>query len=323
MPPHIHTVEGPLPAAELGVTLIHEHVMVDFIGAEHASPDRYDAGEVFRVALPYLQQFRDLGGRTLVECTPAYIGRDPGLLRRLAEASGVRLITNTGYYGAANDKYLPPHAFTETAEQLADRWLRECENGLDGTAIRPGFIKIGVDTGPLSEVDAKLVRAAARVHQRTGLTIASHTGPGIPALAQIDLLEQLGVSPRAWIWVHAQAEQDPAIHLQAARRGAWVELDGIAPNTIDRHVALVTVMRDAGLLDRVLISHDAGWYNVGEPNGGTFRAYDSLFTRFVPALREAGFTEAEVRRLTRENPCRALAGWDENKLGRRCDGCRE
>jgi predicted metal-dependent phosphotriesterase family hydrolase len=308
MPAHIQTAHGPVSADALGLTLIHEHVMVDFIGAEHVSAERYDADEVSRVALPYLQQLWELGGRTLVECTPPYIGRDPALLRRLAEASGVHLITNTGYYGAANDKYLPPHAFTETAEQLADRWLRECESGLDGTGILPGFIKIGVDTGPLSEVDAKLVRAAARVHQRTGLTIASHTGPGIPALAQLDLLEEVGVSPRAWIWVHAQAEPDSAIHLQAARRGAWVEFDGIAPNTVERHVALVTAMKGAGLLDRVLISHDAGWYNVGEPNGGTFRAYDMLFTHFLPALREAGFSEAEVRQLTVENPLRVLVG---------------
>jgi predicted metal-dependent phosphotriesterase family hydrolase len=308
MPVQIQTAQGPVSADALGLTLIHEHVMVDFIGAEDVSADRYDADEVFRVALPYLQQLRELGGRTLVECTPTYIGRDPALLRRLAEAGGVHLITNTGYYGAAHDKYLPPHAFTETAEQLADRWLRECESGLDGTGIRPGFIKIGVDTGRLSEVDAKLVRAAALVHQRTGLTIASHTGPGVPALAQIDLLEELGVSPRAWIWVHAQAEPDSAIHLQAARRGAWVEFDGIAPNTVERHVALVSAMREAGLLDRVLISHDAGWYNVGEPNGGTFRAYETLFTRFLPALGEAGFSEGEIRQLTVENPRRALEG---------------
>jgi phosphotriesterase-related protein len=220
----------------------------------------------------------------------------------------VQLITNTGYYGAANDKYLPAHAHHEVAEQLADRWLREWEEGVDGTGIRPGFIKIGVDAGPLSEVDAKLVRAAARVHQRTGLTIASHTGPGVPAMAQIDLLEELGVSPGAWIWVHAQSEKDTAMHIRAARRGAWVEFDGIGPNSVERHVELVWTMKAAGLLDRVLVSHDAGWYHVGEPNGGNYRPYDTLFTRFLPALRAAGFTETEIRRLTVENPRRALVG---------------
>src|SRR5688572_13735063 len=105
MPTHIPTVQGPVPADTLGVILIHEHVMVDFIGADRVSPERYDADAVFRAALPHLKQFRELGGGTLAECTPAYIGRDARLLRRLADESGVRLITNTGYYGAANDKY--------------------------------------------------------------------------------------------------------------------------------------------------------------------------------------------------------------------------
>src|SRR5438309_414333 len=86
---------------------------------------------------------------------------------------------------------------------------------------------------PAEEVGAKLVHAAALAHGRTGLTIASHTGPGVPAMAQIALLEEAGVSPRHWIWVHAQAEKERALHLEAARRGAWVEFDGIAPESVE------------------------------------------------------------------------------------------
>jgi phosphotriesterase-related protein len=308
MASQIDSVQCPIPAPELGITLVHEHVMVDFAGADQVNPDRYDAEEVFHTALPHLQRLRELGGRTLVECTPAYLGRDARLLRRLAEASGVRLVTNTGYYGAGNDRYLPAHAYTETVPQLADRWLRECEEGVDGTGIRPGFIKIGVDAGPLSEVDAKLVRAAAIVHRRTGLTIASHTGPGVPAMAQIELLEEAGVSPSGWIWVHAQVERDTELHEAAARRGAWVEFDGIGPDSVEQHVTLSVNMKRAGLLDRVLVSHDAGWYHVGEPGGGSFRSYDALFTLFLPALHDAGFTEEEIRRLTVDNPRRAFSG---------------
>jgi phosphotriesterase-related protein len=65
-------------------------------------------------------------------------------------------------------------------------------------------------------------------------------------------------------------------------------------------------MRAAGRLDRVLLSHDAGWYHVGEPNGGTYRAHDTLFTAFIPGLRARGFTEAEIRLLIVDNPRRAL-----------------
>ena len=67
-------------------------------------------------------------------------------------------------------------------------------------------------------------------------------------------------------------------------------------------------MKSQQLLDRVLLSHDAGWYHVGEPGGGSFRKYDTLFTAFLPALKAGGFSDGEVRRLLVENPRRALGG---------------
>src|SRR5688500_16004783 len=119
----VQTVTGPVAADRLGVTLMHEHVLVDFIGAGQVSPSRYDRDVVFAAVLPYLEQVRGLGCDTLVECTPAYLGRDPRLLERLSEASGIHILSNTGYYGAAQDKHLPAHAFDETAEQLSARWI--------------------------------------------------------------------------------------------------------------------------------------------------------------------------------------------------------
>lgn len=304
----IETVRGPVPADRLGLTLMHEHVLVDFIGAGDVSPSRYDANEAFKAVLPHLGAAKRLGCETLVECTPAYLGRDPRLLERLSEAAGIHILTNTGYYGAAQDNHLPPHAFTETAEQLAARWIREAERGLDGTNVKPAFMKIGVDAAPLSDVDAKLVRAAALTHRSTGLPIAAHTSGGAAAMEELDILHRAGVPPSAFIWVHAHNERDQTFHVRAARRGAWVEFDGISEKSVDRHVALVQRMKSEGLLHRVLVSHDAGWYRVGEPGGGTFRPYDTLFTKFIPALKAAGFTEQEVRQLLVENPRRVLAG---------------
>jgi phosphotriesterase-related protein len=301
------TVQGPVPAAALGVTLPHEHVLVDFIGADKVSRERYDADEVFKVALPYLKRVKELGCQTLVECTPAYLGRDPQLLRRLAEASGLKLLTNTGYYGAVQGKYLPAHARTESAGQLAARWLAEWADGIEGTGIRPGFVKIGVDAGRLTEVNRKLVQAAARVHGESGLTVAAHTGDGVAALDELKVFTAEGAAGHAFIWVHAQNEKDPALHARAAEQGAWVEFDGVGPQTVKRHVELVRAMKANGYLGQVLLSHDAGWYHVGTPGGGTFRSYDTLFTELIPALKEAGFTDAEVKRLTVDNPREAFA----------------
>jgi phosphotriesterase-related protein len=287
---------------------MHEHVLVDFIGASQVSASRYEPDAVVAKVLRHLHQATALGAATLVECTPAYLGRDPRLLRRLAEASGLHILTNTGYYGANQGKHLPPHAMTENAEQLAARWIREWERGIDDTGIKPAFMKIGVNAGPLSPIDAKLVHAAGITHKATGLPIAAHTGNGIAAVEEMDRLEQAGVPLSAFIWVHAHGETDVTRHTRAAARGAWVEFDGISEKTVDRHVTLVQQMRAAGHLDRILVSHDAGWYRVGEPDGGVFRPFDTLFTRFVPALTAAGLTPADVRRLLVDNPRRALTG---------------
>jgi len=303
----IQSVTGEVPADRLGLTLMHEHVLVDFIGADKVSAGRYDADEAFKTVLPHLEQARALGCQTLVECTPAYLGRDPALLKRLSEASGVNILTNTGYYGAAKDKHLPAHAFTETAEQLAERWTREAERGIDGTSIKPAFMKIGVDEGPLSEIDAKLVRAAAMTHRRTGLPIASHTSTGVAAIEELDILDRAGVPLSSFIWVHAHNERDTNFHTRAATRGAWVEFDGISPSSVARHVELVVFMKNNNLLDRVLVSHDAGWYRVGEPRGGQFRPYSSLFELFVPALKMAGCSDEEVLSVLVTNPRLALS----------------
>jgi phosphotriesterase-related protein len=301
------TVSGPIALERMGITLPHEHVLVDFAGAEAVSPARYDREEVFATVLPYLQRARALGVETLVEATPAYLGRDPLLLKRLADASGLRILVSTGYYGARGDQHLPRHAFTDPADSLAARWIREWTDGIDGTGIRPGFIKIGVDTGPLSEIDRKLIRAAARTHLRTGLTIAAHTGPAVGALGQLAVLEEEGVDPSAWIWVHAQAEDDSTLHVRAAQSGAWISFDGLAPGDVERYVARVAFMKTEGLLQRVLVSHDAGWYHVGEPGGGAFRPYETLFTEFLPALKAAGFTDGEIHQLIAVNPAEAYA----------------
>jgi phosphotriesterase-related protein len=169
-------------------------------------------------------------------------------------------------------------------------------------------MKIGVDSGPLSEVDAKLVRAAAIAHRATSLPIAAHTGDGVAAFEELDLIEQAGVPLSAFIWVHAHSEKDETRHVKAAARGAWVEFDGISEKSVDRHVTLVMRMKAAGHLGRVLVSHDAGWYRVGEPDGGEFRPFDTLFTKFIPALKAAGATEGDVRQLLVDNPSRALTG---------------
>ena len=198
--PKIITVTGEIPASQIGKTLHHEHILVDFIGADSISYDRWNKEEVVEKVLPYLQEIKELGYETLVECTPAYLGRDPELLKMLSEKSGLQILTNTGYYSAVGAKYIPEHGFTENAEQLAERWIEEAENGIEGTGIYPGFIKIAVERGPLEEINRKVVEAACITHKATGLTIMSHTGLALPAFQELEILNEYGVHPSAFIW---------------------------------------------------------------------------------------------------------------------------
>jgi phosphotriesterase-related protein len=300
----IQTVRGPVDPAALGVTLVHEHVLVDFAGV--ASRATWDEDEVFRVVRPHLDELRQRGCQTFVECTPAHLGRAPSLLRRLSEASGLQVLTNTGYYGAAKDVAIPKHAWSETPAQIAARWTAEARGGIASTGIRPGFVKSGVDAGPLSPIDRKLVEAAALCHLDTGLTLAIHTGDGTAALAILETLQATGVSPEAWIWVHASNVSDRALHARIADEGAWVELDNLSPETLAQTVDAAVDMRAGGRLSRLLVSQDAGWYHVGEEGGGRYRTHSFLFDAFVPALRGRGFSDADVRTLLVSNPARAF-----------------
>jgi phosphotriesterase-related protein len=274
---------GALQAAQPRASiLVHEHVMVDFIGADRIGPGRYSPDEVFRVARPKLEEVNRLGCRRLIECTPNYLGRDPELLARLAGATGVELWTNTGLYGASDHKFVPRFAQTETADQLARRWIREARE-----PWKPRFIKTGVNRGPLDALDRKLVTAAAITSRETGLPIACHTGDGLAALDELEIVGEARVNPSKLIWVHAQNEKDHAIHEKMARSGAWVEFDGIGPKSAAWHVECVRFMASQGLLAHTLISQDSGWYHVGEPGGGDYRGYTYIYTDFLPQLDPA------------------------------------
>jgi phosphotriesterase-related protein len=303
----IITVKGPVSSKSTGIWLTHEHILVDFIGADSANPSRYDRKAVITKALPYLMEVRRMGCGTFVDCTPEYIGRDPLILKALSDSTGVNILTNTGYYGAVNNKYIPDFAFNESAEELSRRWIDEWKNGIGNTRIKPGFIKIGVNKDSLSEFHAKLVRAAALTHLRTGMTIASHTGPSVPAFQQLEILKKEGVSPEAFIWVHAQAEHDISKLAEAASTDAWISLDNLNEKNIDYILSVISALKEKGYLNRILVSHDAGWYDPAKENGGEFRGYNTMFEKLIPAMKEKGFAGEEIEQVFLINPSNAYS----------------
>ncbi|WP_339863896.1 phosphotriesterase [uncultured Algoriphagus sp.] len=303
---YINSVSGSIPIDSMGLTLIHEHMLVDFIGADSVSKERYDQDEVIAKVLPFLMEVKKYGVKTIFDCTPSYLAKDPVLLKKLSEQSGIQLITNTGLYGTQKGKFLPDYAFKETAEELSERWITEYENGIEGTGIKPGFIKISVnEDNPLGEMDAKLVRAAGLTYEKTGLKIYSHTGTWKTAKQEVEILQKMAVEPSAFVWVHAQAEQNFQNYLEAAKLGVWISLDGIGWS-VDEYVDRLFFAKENGFLVNVLISHDAGWYDPAKPNGGDFVPFTNIFEKLMPALNDKGFDETDWKMLLEENPQRAL-----------------
>ncbi len=293
---------APAPEAVPGSVLVHEHVLVDFAGAEGDSRSRYSLDDAYKAALPRIEELKSFGCVRFLECTPNYLGRDPRLLLKLQQATGIELWTNTGIYGAAKRVGVPKYAYDESAEQLASRWVREARDGFEG--VKPRFIKTAVNGFPFEPIDTKLITAAAITSKATGLPICSHTnGAGPAAMAQLEILDKLKCPANKFVWVHAQSEKDHTFHVRAAQAGAWVEFDGINAKSAAWHLECVRLMEQKKLLGRTLISQDSGWYRVGEPGGGQFNGFTFIYTGFLPQL-DAGIRKT----LMVDNPRRAFAG---------------
>ena len=288
------------------IWLSHEHILVDFIGADSIQPNVWNHDTVIAEVIPFLEELKTFTVDYFVDATPAYLGRDVLLLEKMAKKTGLKIVTNTGLYGARNNKFLPKYVQKISAEALAKVWIAEFEDGIDGTSIKPGFIKIGVDTAdPLDTLHQKLVKASAITSLRTGLTIACHTGKAIGLWPQLEILEEMEVSPAKFIWVHAQAEDDNSSYLKAAAMGCWISLDGLGWD-VGRHLEKLVFAKEHGILDHILISHDAGWYDP-QKQQQTITPYTNIFTKLLPELRAQGFTEKEINLLISVNPAKAFA----------------
>ena len=161
-------------------------------------------------------------------------------------------------------------------------------------------------------MDTKIIKAAAIAHKATGLTIVSHTGTDGPAFAQLEILKDEGVSPDAFVWTHAQNGTFYG-YVEAAKQGCWISIDNVNKNntneagSIDWYVDVLSKLKREKLLAKILISHDAGWYNVGQENGGNYRGYTDIFDHLLPALKVNGFRQEDIDLLFIKNPQRAFA----------------
>jgi len=309
MTKQIHTIQGPVEIETLGLILPHEHLFTDLRGPTSPGYAQAELEAVVQVVKPHLEAASAAGVTALVECSTVGVGRNLRVLQRLAEVTAIRIVPPTGVYREA---YIPEALRPVNEQELAELWTKELTEGIEGTSIRAGFIKLAMsDDGP-TPLEIRNLRAAAQASRTTGAVIGSHTIGGRIARQEMDVLEEAGLDLGRFIWIHAQTEPDIGILKEAARRGAYVELDTVgAPfQSQEDLIAAALALIEAGFIDRLLLSHDAGWYNPARPDGYPeegYRGYTALTRDFIPALLKNGLSEEQIKQVTVDNPAQAFA----------------
>ena len=306
--PFVRTVRGDVPVTSLGTFLPHEHLFTDLRGPLKPHYAEGDPLAVEQVVKPYLQAAERAGVTALTECSTLGVGRNVAVLRHLADITPIHIIAPTGVY---KEGFIPADLLPLGVDALADRWVRDIVDGMDGASSRAGFIKIALnDDGP-TDLEVRNIQAAAQTSQRTGAVIACHTIGGAAALRELKVLEAAGHDLSRFIWVHAQSERDTAVHIDAAQRGVWLEFDSIGgEGQHDLLLKAVLALIEAGYAANLLLSHDAGWYDPAQADGQPpqgYRGYTALFKQFIPALKARGVSDALIHQITVDNPARAYA----------------
>lgn len=304
--PHLITTLGEITDDALSIILPHEHVFVDLRTPDAPGYAQAEAADVIRLMTPQLALARAGGVSALVECTPVGVGRRIDILKAVSVATQFPLVVPTGIY---REPWVPTWAHEASESQLSEWMSRELTEQVEDTGVRAAWIKLSAGDDGLTAVETKILRAAARAAATTKALIGSHTMRGRVVKDQLRVIEEAGYTAERFLWIHTQMEPDFDLHLEIARRGAWIEYDalGSAAYPDQQFIDHINRVLDAGLGDHLLLSHDRGWYDPAKPGGGTPMPYTHLTEVFIPALRSAGIDEATIRRLTHDNPFRAFA----------------
>lgn len=300
---YVRTVTGDIPPEHLGLTLLHEHL----IGQSQKSGGDLDLVLDNESAAAFdLFAYRLAGGRALVEMSPRDYGRDPLTLRHLSQASGIHIISVTGYIkGASAD----PFVADRTVADLADEMIRDITLGIGETDVRAGVLKGGSSLNTITPNEEKIFRAAACAQRATGALISTHTEAGTMALEQVALLTAEGVPPDRILIGHLDRKLDWDYHLAVAQTGVTLGYDQFSKEKYyadSERIRFVVRMVEAGYGGQIALSGDLARRS-DRPGYGGGPGYTFMLWRILPWLRKEGLTESDIIQIMVSTPARLLA----------------
>ncbi len=313
----VETVTGPVAASELGFTLSHEHVIVGFPGIKQTYPELMNWEGIEKGGIEKLSEAHAEGLNSIMDATPFELGRDVLMLKRVSEGSGVNIIASTGTYVD-----IPRLIWFTHPDRMAAVYIREITEGIEGTGIKAGMIKVADNNYELSNAEEMILRAAARASNETGIPITTHTQPqnrvGEP---QWRIFAEEGVHPSRVCIGHSSDSTEFDYLEGLAREGVFLGMDELPGHQLNEpwreKCDMIKRLIDAGFAGQLMLSHD--WsvklhpddsWGASEEKHKLVNPDDYAFVgrNVLPYLREQGVDEEAIQLMTVENPRRFLAG---------------
>jgi phosphotriesterase-related protein len=309
----VQTVLGPVPVEQLGVALMHEHLVIGWPGWIFDPLARFDRLRVANLLIQRLRELKALGVSTFVDPCPIELGRNPELAAEVAEATGMHIICATGLF--TNRLGIPVYFRQRTVDEIAEIFTRELSVGIGSSGIRAGLIKCATGLNEITRHEEKCLRAAGRAHRATGAPILTHTESATMGGEQLDILASEGVDFGRVIIGHSCGTANLEYHLSLLDRGVFLGFDrfGLEALYPDRlRIAALAGLLSIGYAKQIVLSHDyvgcflgRSMFRTPESQRGLAKwSYTHLFKEVLPKLRAIGVSEAQIQTMLVENPRR-------------------
>lgn len=328
----INTVTGTCTPAELGRTLVHEHLLVGYPGWQmDALAPGFRREEARAHAIEWMHRLQGHDVRTFLDPCPMDLGRDVEFMADVAQASGMRVICTTGAY--FEEQGLTYTFRNLPLDDIAAIYEKEIREGIGETGIKAGLIKVATGAQRISDYERKLLMAAGRAAVRCDVPIITHTQEATCGPEQVEILSAEGVPAHRILVGHSDGIDDPAYHRRIVATGSYIGFDrlgieAIVPDAV-RVKNIASLCRD-GHVRHVCLSHDSNcgaW--LGRPIFAPNMPLDPaeipkllpnwtpthLFERVIPMLREAGVPERAITTMIEENPARWFDGREPPAAG--------
>jgi phosphotriesterase-related protein len=302
----VDTALGPVATADLGPTLMHEHIVTRSPGVQENWPHLWDRNGILAIAERKMADLYGRGIRTIVDLTTVDLGRDIGLIVDVARRARVHVIVATGVW------WMPQRYFTSHGiDEVADLFIRDITQGIGASGVKAAIIKCATDTAGVTPVIDNILRVCARAQKVTGVPISTHTfAAGRSGEAQQAIFAQEGVDLSRVIIGHSGDSEDLGYLRGLMERGSTIGMDRFGLDQFlptAKRVEVLARLCAEGYAGKMVLSHDANCWTdmLSEDDKRRTRPhwnYNHISDDILPALRVAGVSADQIDQMLLRNP---------------------